>query len=211
MEKYVDKYSESQMKGGLVENLITDIKQEFLALNSNNQFEDFIQEVFTEAGYRDVSIRNIGVGYDIVLFYETSHPSWVFLRFRGDKVYVHFSFAIKTPFIPENELKRMFGINPKERYTGYVYVRLKASVLVWANVWENEIHVHHVNVIKDYELRAYLPKVIKELKQIVKELKINPRSVLMNRPRLSYEKLSCEVEEYIKYLNTEALREIKND
>jgi hypothetical protein len=117
----------------------------------------------------------------------------------------------------------MFGISPKEWYSGYVYVRLKSPILIWANVWENEIHLHHRNIIRDYELKSYLPMAVREIKRVVEQLKKNPRSVLEGRPRLyvhkpeeaipliheviPYEAWRERVEMELKRLNAEALRE----
>jgi hypothetical protein len=198
-----------------------------LTQSSNpNGLEGFLRNLFVAEGYPHVRVERRGEGaYDVILFSETTHPSWVYLRFYDDKVDVHFSYAIRTPYIPTSELKRMFGISPKERYSGYVYIRLKAPILIWANVWENEIHLHHRNIIRDYELKSYLPMAVREVKRVVEQLKKNPRSVLEGRPRLygvryepekaialiheitPYEALREKVEAELKRWNTEALRE----
>ena len=202
-----------------------EVEERFVkGVGGKNQFEDFLRNLFVAEGYPNVRVEKRGENaYDVVLFYETAHPSWVYLRFYDDKVDVHFSYAIRTPYIPISELKRMFGISPKEWYSGYVYVRLKSPILIWANVWENEIHLHHRNIIRDYELKSYLPMAVREIKRVVEQLKKNPRSMLEGRPRLyvhkpeeaipliheviPYEAWRERVEMELKRLNAEALRE----
>jgi len=162
-------------------------KERFLkaVTDEGGDFESYLRGLFVAEGYPEARVeRRAEKAYDVILFYETSHPSWVCIRFLNGDVDVHFSYAIRIPYIPTSELKAMFGVGPKEHYSGYVYVRLKAPILIWANVWENEVHVHHRAIIKDYELKTYLPKATREIKRVVEQLKADPKAVLSGRPRL---------------------------
>jgi len=151
----------------------------------DEKLEEFLRKLFIAEGYPETRVeKRTEKAYDVILFYETSHPSWVYIRFLNEYVDVHFSYAISTPYISEDELKRIFGFKPKEYYSGYVYVRLKSPILIWANVWSDEIHVHHRSFVKDYELKTYLPIAIREMKRVVRLLKRNPLEMLVGRPRI---------------------------
>jgi len=168
------------------------------------ELERIILNIFLEEGYLVPRIeKRLPKAWDIILFYETSHPSWVCLRWLNYLVDVHFSYAIRTPHIPEQQLREMFNIPKTERvYSGYVYIWLKSPILAWANVWDDEIHLHHRAFPKDYELISHLRRATKEMKRLTKLLKENPKKHLENRPRLYGQTAKFEPVKAIAYVHS---------